>query len=135
VEFKVFTAGEYKRTVHPLIAPTSAGEEKFQQEMDEVHMEFQAHVGHFRGDKVKVDEVSTGEAWLATQALSKGLVDTLMTSDEHLSSKAKDGFELIHIGMKEVKKPWKLWSPNLAVLAKLIMNSAFDAPRVMLSKL
>ena len=34
--------------------------------------------------------MATGEAWLACQSLSRGLVDELMTSNEYLQGKMKD---------------------------------------------
>jgi ClpP class serine protease len=49
-------------------------------------------------------EVATGEAWLACQAVEKGLVDELMTSDEYLRSKM-DRYDVIEVKPKTAKKP------------------------------
>ena len=87
---------------------------------------------------VRPDDTSlTGEAWLAVQALPKGLVDALMTSDEHLHCRAQAGFQIIHVGMKQVKQPWLgLWRGlDMVSLARAMMKSAIEAPQMMLSKL
>ena len=89
IDYLLFTAGEFKRTVHHLAENTSEGIQKFQEQLDEVHDAFKSHVAENRADRIKVDDVATGEAWLACQAISKGLVDELMTSAQYLESKMK----------------------------------------------
>ena len=86
---------------------------------------------------VRHDAFLTGEAWLAVQALPKGLVDVLMTSDEYLHCRAQAGFQIIHVGMKQVKQPWLgLWRGlDMVGLAREIVKSAIVAPQMMLSKL
>lgn len=94
----VFTAGKYKRTVHPFAEVTEDGKEKFQEQLEDIHTAFRDHVAEYR-DQANPDDVATGEAWLALQALQKGLVDELLTSDEYIQSKLQDS---IVIEVKEV---------------------------------
>jgi serine protease SohB len=71
VDYHLFTAGKYKRTVTPFSKVTKEG-------------------------KQKVEEIATGEYWLAAQAKEKGLVDEIMTSDDYLCGKL-DEREVIEI--------------------------------------
>lgn len=89
IDYLLFTAGEFKRTVHHLAENTAEGIEKFQEQLDEVHDAFKSHVATNRPEQLNVDDVATGEAWLACQAISKGLVDELMTSAQYLEEKMK----------------------------------------------
>eukprot|EP00038_Savillea_parva_P021421 m.34690 g.34690 ORF g.34690 m.34690 type:complete len:517 (+) comp5177_c0_seq1:202-1752(+) len=89
VDWMLFTAGKYKRTVHPFTEVTEEGKEKLQEQLEDIHTAFRDHVASHR-DEANADDVSTGEAWLALQALQKGLVDELMTSDEYVQSKMMD---------------------------------------------
>ena len=86
IDFLLFTAGKYKRTVTTLGENTEEAKQKFQSELDVIHTAFASHVSKNRGEGVHSDDVATGEAWLALQAVEKGLVDDLMTSDEYIRS-------------------------------------------------
>lgn len=46
-----------------------------------------------------IEEVSTGEAWLAVEGKKKGLVDEIMTSDEFFADMCKT-HDVIHIKPK-----------------------------------
>ncbi|MCC5851185.1 MAG: protease SohB [Alkalimonas sp.] len=83
IDFEQFTAGEYKRTVTLFGENTDKGREKFQQDLEQTHQLFKAHVAQHR-DVLDVEQVATGEYWLASQALELKLVDALQTSDDFL---------------------------------------------------
>lgn len=87
IDFMLFTAGKYKRTVTVLGETTQEGIDKCQQEIEEIHTAFKDHVASHRVT-AEIDEVATGETWLGLQAIQKGLVDDLMTSDEYIRSKS-----------------------------------------------
>jgi len=89
VDWMLFTAGKWKRTVHPFAEVTDKDKEKFQDQLEDIHDAFADHVAEYRDD-ANSDDVSTGEAWLALHALQKGLVDDLLTSDEYVQSKLAD---------------------------------------------
>ncbi|KJK16615.1 protease SohB [Pseudomonas sp. B21-012] len=89
VDFEVFTAGEYKRTVTVFGENTEKGREKFQEDLDITHQLFKDFVSRYR-PQLHIDDVATGEVWLGVAALNKQLVDQLMTSDEYLSQRARE---------------------------------------------
>ncbi|QVL16805.1 protease SohB [Pseudomonas qingdaonensis] len=101
VDFEVFTAGEYKRTVTVFGENTEKGREKFQEDLDVTHQLFKDFVSRYR-PQLHIDEVATGEVWLGVAALNKQLVDELRTSDEYLSERALDS-NLYHLHFAERK--------------------------------
>ncbi|MFZ0156889.1 protease SohB, partial [Pseudomonas sp.] len=95
VDFEVFTAGEYKRTVTVFGENTEKGREKFQEDLDVTHQLFKDFVSRYR-PQLHIDEVATGEVWLGVAALNKQLVDELKTSDEYLGERARES-NLYHL--------------------------------------
>ena len=89
VDFEVFTAGEYKRTVTIFGENTEKGREKFQEELEDVHRLFKDFVAENRPG-LDVEAVSTGEAWYGKRALEHRLVDEIKTSDEYIVGKCAD---------------------------------------------
>lgn len=85
VDYEIFTAGEYKRTVTMLGENTEKGRQKFKEDLDDTHMLFKEFVQEHR-PSVNVDEVATGEIWFGRRALEKNLIDVISTSDEYLTS-------------------------------------------------
>jgi serine protease SohB len=86
VDYKEYTAGEYKTTVSLLGEITPEKEKKFLQMMQGTHDLFKNHVGHYR-PQLDLSKVATGEYWYGLQALELKLVDELKTSDDYLFSK------------------------------------------------
>ncbi|KUJ80242.1 protease SohB [Microbulbifer flavimaris] len=101
VDFELFTAGEYKRTVTMFGENTEQGKEKFQSDLEEIHALFQHFVSEYR-PQLDVAKVSTGEVWFGQRAVELGLVDELKTSDEYLTSRASDA-DLYQVEYKERK--------------------------------
>src|SRR4051812_40569213 len=87
VDFQEMTAGEFKRTVSVFGEITERGRQKFQEELEDVHVLFKEFVKVHR-PKLDVERVATGEHWLARRGLELGLVDELRTSDELLVDRA-----------------------------------------------
>lgn len=85
VDYKEYTAGEYKRTVSLLGEITPKGEEKFKEQLEDTHVLFKSFVSRFR-PHMNIAEVATGEYWYGEQAITKGLVDEIRTSDDYLLS-------------------------------------------------
>jgi serine protease SohB len=83
VDFKEYTAGDYKRTVSFLGEITTKGEEKFKQQLEDTHILFKSWVHKYRPN-MSIEDVATGEYWYGEQAITKGLVDELKTSDDYL---------------------------------------------------
>ncbi|PSS58632.1 protease SohB [Pseudomonas sp. BBP2017] len=101
VDFEVFTAGEYKRTVTVFGENTEKGREKFQEDLDVTHQLFKDFVSRYR-PQLHIDDVATGEVWLGVAALNKQLVDELKTSDEYLGDRAREA-NLYHLHYAERK--------------------------------
>jgi len=89
VDYHLFTAGKYKRTVTPFTEVTDEGKQKLQDDITAIHEAFKRLIKEGRPD-VNIEEIATGEYWLASQAKEKGLVDEIMTSDDYLGSKLDD---------------------------------------------
>ncbi len=101
IDFEVLTAGEYKRTLTVFGENTDKGREKFQDDLETTHELFKGFVARYR-PRLSINEVATGEVWLGMAALDKLLVDELQTSDEYLSSRAREA-ELFHLHYAEKK--------------------------------
>ncbi|MBB3060742.1 protease SohB [Microbulbifer rhizosphaerae] len=99
VDFELFTAGEYKRTVTMFGENTREGREKFQSDLEDIHQLFQHFIAEYR-PKLDIAKVATGEVWFGQRALDLGLVDELKTSDEYLTRCAQDS-ELYQVEYKE----------------------------------
>ncbi|MDP4528381.1 protease SohB [Alkalimonas delamerensis] len=102
IDFEQFTAGEYKRTVTLFGENTDKGREKFQQDLEQTHQLFKDHVVQHR-DVVDVEQVATGEYWLASQALELKLVDALQTSDDFLLQRVEQR-RLLQVKFQPKKK-------------------------------
>jgi serine protease SohB len=85
VDYEIFTAGEYKRTVTMLGENTEKGRQKFKEDLEDTHVLFKEFVQEHR-PSVNVDEVATGEIWFGRRALENNLIDAISTSDEYLSN-------------------------------------------------
>lgn len=83
VDFELYTAGQYKRTVTMFGENTPEGKAKFEEELQQTHVLFKHFVEKYR-PQLNVDKVATGEHWYGEDALNLNLVDKLQTSDEYL---------------------------------------------------
>ncbi len=95
VDYEMYTAGEYKRTLTMFGENTEKGREKFVEDLEDTHELFKQYVAEHR-PVVDVADVATGEIWFGTRALEKKLVDEIKTSDEYLLelSESADIYEL-----------------------------------------
>lgn len=89
IDFELFTAGEYKRTVTMFGENTEKGREKFTEELEKTHQLFKDFVSTHR-PQLDISKVATGEVWYGKQALDEGLVDELLTSDAYIQQRLKD---------------------------------------------
>jgi len=81
IDVELHTAGEFKRTLTLFGENTEEGREKFREDLNETHLLFKQFVHQMR-PTLDIDSVATGEHWYGTQALEKGLVDAIGTSDD-----------------------------------------------------
>ena len=88
VEYKEYTAGEFKRTVSVFGEITPKGEEKFVEQLEETHDLFKYFVNRFR-PHLDIQKVATGEYWYGEKALELKLIDKIQTSDDFILEKFK----------------------------------------------
>ncbi len=89
IDFEQLTAGNFKRTLTMFGHNTEEGRKKLHEEIEEVHHLFKNAILVNR-KQVDIEKVSTGEHWLAAQALELKLVDELKTSDDYLLEKSRE---------------------------------------------
>jgi serine protease SohB len=89
VDFEMITAGEYKRTLTTFGENTEKDREKVQEEVDEMHQLFKDFIHEYR-PSLDVSAVATGEVWSGIQALRKGLIDVVDTSDEWVATQCQE---------------------------------------------
>nr|WP_156871214.1 protease SohB [Ketobacter sp. MCCC 1A13808] len=101
VDYEIYTAGEFKRTVTMLGENTPEGKKKFVEEIEETHVLFKDLIKRNRPE-LNIEKVATGEHWYGNQCIERGLVDRIQTSDDYLyeASQNCDVYEVSY----EVKK-------------------------------
>lgn len=83
IDFEMFTAGEYKRTVTMFGENDDDDRIKHQADIDRIHELFKAFVKKNR-PSLDVDKIATGEIWFGQDALDLGLIDEIGTSDAYV---------------------------------------------------
>ncbi|WP_444677686.1 S49 family peptidase [Halomonas sp. E19] len=86
IDVELLTAGEYKRTLTVFGENTDEGRDKFQSDLEHTHQLFKAHVARHRPG-LDIEAVATGEIWYGRDALEKGMIDALGTSEAYLMSR------------------------------------------------
>lgn len=119
VDFELFTAGEYKRTVTMFGENTEKGREKFMEELEDTHGLFKDFVNSNRPE-LDIAKVATGEVWYGSRALDVGLIDELQTSDAFVQGRLQD-WDVFEV--KFVHK--KSWQEKLGFAAEGAMEKAF----------
>lgn len=89
VDVELLTAGRYKRTLTVFGENTEEGREKFVEELESTHQLFKHFVAE-RRPGLDIDSIATGETWYGSQALDKGLIDTVGTSEAYLLERMDD---------------------------------------------
>eukprot|EP00613_Pedinella_sp_CCMP2098_P018317 CAMPEP_0171753560 /NCGR_PEP_ID=MMETSP0991-20121206/43291_1 /TAXON_ID=483369 /ORGANISM="non described non described, Strain CCMP2098" /LENGTH=425 /DNA_ID=CAMNT_0012355171 /DNA_START=145 /DNA_END=1422 /DNA_ORIENTATION=- len=110
VEVHEATAGEHKRTVTPYRPVTPADERKAKEDVAAVHALFKDFVGARRPALAAPEAmvaVATGEVWFGPQAVARGLVDSLATSDDVLLGHVRAGQDVFSVRHTQVR-PGKL---------------------------
>ncbi len=102
IDIELHTAGQYKRTLTLLGDNTEEGREKFREELNETHQLFKDFVKRMR-PSLDIEQVATGEHWYGQQAVEKGLVDEINTSDEVILS-LMEGREVVNVRYMQRKR-------------------------------
>lgn len=103
VDWDVYTAGQYKRTLTIFGQNTEEGRKKFVEELEDTHALFKEFVTEHR-PALDLSTVATGEAWYGQRAIEKNLVDELCTSDEYVNAACEDR-DVFEVQWIEHRKP------------------------------
>lgn len=119
VDYEMFTAGEFKRTLTMFGENTDKGRQKFKDELEDTHSLFKEFVGENRED-LDVDQVATGEIWFGKRALDIKLIDALKTSDEYVQERLDSHgiYSLRYV-------PKKNWQQKLGLAAEGALERSF----------
>eukprot|EP00924_Labyrinthula_sp_SR-Ha-C_P011091 maker-scaffold_51-snap-gene-1.62-mRNA-1 protein AED:0.13 eAED:0.13 QI:70/1/1/1/1/1/4/258/520 len=103
IDTNVITAGKYKSTVSFVGEVTESGKKKVKDELESIHVIFKEHIVLNRPQlSDTIEQIATGEVFLAVEAKKLNLVDEVGTSDDLLISLSKD-YEVIEL---QEKKDW-----------------------------
>ena len=102
IDFEQLTAGDYKRTLTMFGEVDDKARAKAQADIEAIHQIFKDHILKFR-EQLNIDEVATGEFWLAHDALTRHLIDRLESSDDYLLQQAKTK-QIVHLQYQRKKR-------------------------------
>lgn len=121
IDYEMFTAGEYKRTVTMFGENTDKGRSKFVEDLEDTHVLFKEFVSEHR-PQVDIAAVATGEVWFGLRAKAVNLIDDLQTSDEYLFTQAEnaDVYEVEFTFKKSL--PEKLGFAAQGAVDRLLMS-------------
>lgn len=122
VDYEMFTAGDYKRTVTVFGENDEADRAKYQEELEQTHALFKHFVNKYR-PKLEVAKVATGEHWYGEDALKLNLIDSLQTSDSYILKLMEDN-EVYALHSRQ--KPTLAEKLGLAQAAEATLSMAVD---------
>jgi serine protease SohB len=89
IDYELFKAGDYKRTVSLFGENTDEGRRHYQGKVDDTHALFKEFVARYR-PQLNLTQVATGDYWYGSRALELQLVDGLETSDDYLLAASRE---------------------------------------------
>lgn len=121
IDYEMFTAGEYKRTVTMLGENTEKGREKFKEDLEDTHVLFKEFVSEHR-PQVDINKIATGEVWFGRRAKEVNLIDEIKTSDEYLLEQIEsaDIFQVEYVFKKSIQE--KLGLAAQGAVDRLLMS-------------
>lgn len=124
VDYKEYTAGDFKRTVSVFGEITEKGEAKFKEQLELTHHLFKTFVSKYR-PHMDIAKVATGEFWYGENALTLGLVDEIKTSDDYLLKKSKL-HQIVKISFEKKPTLTDKISAALSKAATLTLNKIIE---------
>ena len=100
VEYKVYTAGDHKRSVVSQIKPTVEDEDKLKEDLQKIHVQFKNHVKKYRPN-LDIDKIANGQVFSGQEALELKLVDELSTSSDYLLKQYKKNAKILYVYTEE----------------------------------
>ncbi|GAF59834.1 LOW QUALITY PROTEIN: SohB protein, peptidase U7 family [Psychrobacter sp. JCM 18902] len=122
VDYEMFTAGDYKRTVTMFGENDADDRAKYQEELEQTHELFKHFVNTYR-PALDVAKVATGEHWYGEDALKLNLIDSLQTSDSYILERMEDN-EVYALHSRQ--KPTLAEKLGLSQAAEATVNMAID---------
>jgi serine protease SohB len=119
IEYREVTAGEFKRTVTVFGEVTETGLRKFKEQIEDTHMLFKDFVSKHR-PQLDISKVATGEYWYGTQAVTLGLADDVITSDEYIFKY----YDIADVYRVEFKGPKRLVDRLTGAASKALEQAA-----------
>ena len=113
VQTITFKSHEAKAPIGMLGEVTEEGIEHVKEQFGEVYDAFKALVQAARPQIADIAKIATGKVWLGQDALEIGLVDRIITSDEYLSERIRDGYRVFRM------KPYQ----REGILSRALSNS------------
>lgn len=89
IDYEMFTAGDYKRTVTLFGENDDEDRAKYKEELEQTHSLFKHFVTTYR-PQLDLTKVANGDHWYGEDALALNLVDELSTSDAYLLQQMED---------------------------------------------
>ena len=122
VDYEMFTAGDYKRTVTVFGENDDEDRAKYQQELEQTHDLFKHFVNTYRS-QLDLEKVANGEHWYGEDAIKLKLVDKLQTSDSYVLELMEDS-EVYALHSRQ--KPTLAEKLGLSQAAEATINMAVD---------
>ncbi|WP_334685004.1 protease SohB [Psychrobacter sp. PL19] len=122
VDYEMFTAGDYKRTVTVFGENDDEDRAKYQEELEQTHQLFKHFVNTYR-PTLDIDKVATGEHWYGEDALALNLIDSLQTSDSYILN-LMDNNEVYALHSRQ--KPTLAEKLGLSQAAEATLSMAVD---------
>lgn len=131
----VFRGGRDKAPVGLIGEVTKEGMEKVQLMVDDTHRAFKRHVAQNRpliADRI--EKIATGDIWLGYDALDMGLIDRIVTSDEYIGERIRDGVRVLKL--YKIAQGRSIFSrPSLVAAYDSVSKAALSDTRSVLSYL
>jgi serine protease SohB len=122
VDYEMFTAGDYKRTVTVFGENDAEDRAKYQEELEQTHELFKHFVNMYR-PALEVAKVATGEHWYGEDALKLNLIDSLQTSDSYILERMENSDVY---ALHSRQKPTLAEKLGLAQAAEATLSMAVD---------
>jgi serine protease SohB len=125
IDYKDYTAGEYKRTLGFFSEPTEKGEQKFIEQLEQIHAQFKDHLRLYRPN-LELSKVATGEVWLGQKAKELNLIDEVMVSDDYIRSKVSEGYLALSLRLERPKNLIEKLSQTASACAEAATEKAIE---------
>lgn len=133
----VFRGGKDKAPLGLIGEVTDESIAKVQDMVDTIHTAFKQHVAAARPViSNRIDELATGDIWLGGTAVDVGLADRVVTSDEYIGERMRDGARVLKlIRYERPRFPFGISSSSRSGLVRSIFPMGLVQIVVLLQKL